>query len=398
MTPHSHRPRIGYVTATDSLDRRSWSGIHYFMSRALQRNCGEVCHLGPLNPPTRRLLAMFARKVQRLTGRVYNPLHTFLLARSYARLVERRVTAARCDVVFAPAGSTEIALVGLSVPIVYLSDATFALMHNYYPSFSNLLSVSAWEGNRIERRAIRNSSIAIFATEWAAESARRDYGADPAKTHVIPFGANLEEVPNREDALGRRRSSGCRMLFVGADWKRKGGDIAFDTLIALEKRGVMAELVVCGCRPPEGLEHPRVTVIPFLDKSEPAQRVRLTRLLSSADFFVLPTRAECSGIVFCEANAFGLPVIATDTGGTSCVVEDGRSGALLPLSAGAEDYADRILALSRDESQYRTLVEGGRSAFDARLNWDAWGERVAAVIAPCLGREARSSAHAAEGP
>ena len=380
----AHRPRIGYVTASDPTDRRAWSGIHYFMSKALERHCGEVHHLGPLAPRTKSLLRTLAAKTQRLTRRRYNPLHSLVLARSYARILERRIEAAKPDILFAPAGSTEIAFLRTAVPIVYLSDATFRLLHNYYPSFSNLLPVSIWEGNLIERRAIRRAAAAVFATEWAAKSALNDYGADPARVHVVPFGANLEDVPPREEALARTRSSGCRLLFVGADWPRKGGDIAYETLLELEKRGVSAELVVCGCRPPDGLTHPRLTVVPYIDKADPEQRGRLARLLSWADFFLLPTRAECSGIVFCEANAFGVPIIATDTGGVSCVVKYGRGGTLLPLSATGAHFADRIIELGVDAAHYHSLVLRGRSAFDNHLNWDTWGNRIAALMAQML--------------
>ena len=247
-------------------------------------------------------------------------------------------------------------------------------------SFSNLLPVSIWEGNLIERRAIRRAAAAVFATDWAAQSALNDYGADPRKVHVIPFGANLEEVPPRDEALRRTRSSGCRLVFVGADWGRKGGDIAYETLLELEKRGVAAELVVCGCHPPDGLAHARLTVIPYLDKANPDQRARLARLLSWADFFLLPTRAECSGIVFCEANAFGLPVLATDTGGVSCVLTAGRNGILMPLAARGYDYAELLVRLHRDEVRYRSLVQGARAAFEDRFTWDLWGERIATIL------------------
>jgi glycosyltransferase involved in cell wall biosynthesis len=346
-----------------------------------------------MSPRIKRALTMFSRKVHRLTGRAYNPLHSLLLAKSYAKIVERRIAAEDYDILFAPAGSTEIALVRTGVPIVYLSDATFALIHNYYPSFSNLLRVSVWEGHLIERLAVRKARAVVFATEWAAESARNDYRAQADKVHVVPFGANLDTVPDRNDALSRKTSSACRLLFVGTDWMRKGGDIAFETLVELEKRGVMAELVACGCRPPSRITHPRLTVIPFLNKSDPDQQARLVRLLSWADLFLLPTRAECSGIVFCEANAFGIPVVTTDTGGVSCVVKHGRNGILLPPAARGPEYAEKILELTSGERQYRALVDGSRTAFEQRLNWDVWGQRLASVIAQAEGRSTHFLAH-----
>ncbi|WP_137463714.1 glycosyltransferase, partial [Escherichia coli] len=44
---------------------------------------------------------------------------------------------------------------------------------------------------------------------------------------------------------------------------------------------------------------------------------------------LLPTIADCYGMVFCEAAAFGLPVVATDTGGVSSIVINERTGILI---------------------------------------------------------------------
>ena len=43
------RLRIGFITSTDPLDRRSWSGVHYSIFKALERNLGEVVALGPVS-------------------------------------------------------------------------------------------------------------------------------------------------------------------------------------------------------------------------------------------------------------------------------------------------------------------------------------------------------------
>jgi glycosyltransferase involved in cell wall biosynthesis len=62
------------------------------------------------------------------------------------------------------------------------------------------------------------------------------------------------------------------LLFVGRDWSRKGGDIAFKTLISLCERGVDAELVIVGSTPPPEIKHEKLRVIPYLDKNVPQQR------------------------------------------------------------------------------------------------------------------------------
>jgi glycosyltransferase involved in cell wall biosynthesis len=350
------------------------------MAGALQRHCGDVSFIGPLHSRTEWAGQWLDRWSQRLLGKRYDHLHSTLVSRRFGRMIAQRLSRQPFDVIFAPAASTEIAYLQTAVPIVYLSDATFALVHDYYPQFSNLLNVSIWEGHRIERLAIGKARAALYATGWAARSAQRDYGADPAKVVIAPFGANLDEVPDRRAALAKDRSDRCRLLFLGTDWERKGGAVAFDTLVELEDRGVKASLVVCGCNPPKHLSHPGMTVVPFLDKNVPAHRRTLTELMSSTDFLLLPTRAECSGIVFCEANAFGVPVVTTDTGGVSDVVKSAENGLLLPLTARGPEYAELIKSLWTDPIRYAALAESSRDRFEIHMTWDAWGATVSRVI------------------
>src|SRR5260370_37309453 len=155
--------------------------------------------------------------------------------------------------------------------------------------------------------AIKKASLLVYPSAWAAQSAIEDYHADKQKVHFMPFGANFEAIPPREIAEKRKKSDRCKLLFVGTDWQRKGGDIAFETLLKLEEMGIQAVLIVCGCTPPHTSSHERMTVIPFLDKNDEKQRQELEQLYVTSDFLLLPTRQECFGMVFCEASSFGLP-------------------------------------------------------------------------------------------
>src|SRR5581483_12346910 len=114
-----------------------------------------------------------------------------------------------------------------------------------------------------EALAIANASKLIYSSLWGANSAIETYHADERNVHVIPYGANLELPPAREAVLQKTRAGHCRLLFMAVSWQRKGGEIAFETLLQLEKLGIAAELIVCGCVPPKEFTHERMTVIPF---------------------------------------------------------------------------------------------------------------------------------------
>jgi glycosyltransferase involved in cell wall biosynthesis len=220
----------------------------------------------------------------------------------------------------------------------------------------------------------------LLTSHWAAESAVRDYGIDPAKVHVPYIGANLLDPPMREQLLPKRLGKTIRLLLVGVDWEIKGGAIALDALRALLAMGYDAELTVVGCRAPEGVSHQRMRVIPFLNKQVPEERQRFERLWFESDFFIFPTRFEAAGIVLCEAAAHGMPAIAARTGGVPSLVREGINGVTLPHDAGGGAYAEAIAALARDPDRYAALCESSRDEYETRLSWESWGKSVSRAI------------------
>ena len=64
--------------------------------------------------------------------------------------------------------------------------------------------------------------------------------------------------------------------------------------------------------------------IAVVTAADPQNRQRLEQIVSKSHRLLLPTRAECYGIVFCEANAYGLPVFATRVGGIPTIVKEGH--------------------------------------------------------------------------
>jgi glycosyltransferase involved in cell wall biosynthesis len=374
------RLRIAYVTMRDANDRRSWSGTLYNMAQALQRHCGDVLHVNPLEPRSLKVKKLISRFARRLTARNYLYTNTTSVAKETSRMAEERLSRLEYDVIFAPVGSGLTAQLQTSAPIVYLSDTTVRLMFGYNWEFSRLFPSNARMADELERQAVEKASQLVYPSSWAAASARDDYNADPSKINVVPFGANLDSAPTREVALRVSDGDRCQLLFVGVDWKYKGGEIAFEALLELERSGVAADLTIVGCTPPPSVRHPHLRVFPFLNKNNESERAQLNRLYSEADFFILPTRAECFGIAMCEASAFGIPVLSTKTGGVPGVVREGVNGFLFSLDARGDRYAARIRELCSNPTNYQKLRHSSREEFEARLNWDAWGAQMNAIL------------------
>ena len=383
--PILNRPRIVFLTAADAKDRRSWSGTHYYMAQALQKHCGDIFYIGPMKPNLVKVGRLLDKISTKLFGKKYKFEYSFLLAKKYAQIAEKKFVEKSFDVIFAPAASSQIIFLNSPAPIIYLSDTTFRLLYMASAPYSRLLNISINEGEKMERLALHKADFVLYPSTWAANSAIDDYHVRKEKVHVIPFGANLDNIPCSETVLKRKKSNQCRLLFLGVDWQRKGGEIAFETLLKLEEFGIEAELIVCGCKPPSKFFHDRMTVIPLLDKNDEEQHSKLMNLFLTSDFLFLPTRSECYGIVFCEANAFGLPVITTNSGGVSGVITNGQNGFMLPITAKGSDYAKLISEIYQDDQRYYQLVKSSRSAFEKRLNWDAWALEVKKIITQISG-------------
>ena len=390
-TVNKKRLRIGFLTAHDPMDRRAWSGTIYNMATSLERDAGEIISLGPAFTGHEERIISWDRKARNWFSKGYDFEHSLYQSMGYAGVFNIRLQRNPVDVIFAPAASTEIAMLKTHIPIVYLSDSTFAAICGYYPDYSNFLAISQTEANFIERLAIRKASKLIYSSRWAAHSAIRDYGANDERVYVFPFGANIDTPPSRENIATRRSGACVRLLFIGVDWQRKGGAIAFDTLKALERMGMPARLTVVGCTPPAEFSHVAMTVIPFLNKNDSADRTQLSKLYLDSDIFILPTRAECTPIVFCEAAAFGLPVFATATGGVASVIENALTGRLFPLEAEGNDYANAIAELWHNPSRLDEMRAASRVHFESHLNWDAWGKQAAKVINAAAGIETLGS-------
>lgn len=389
---------IVFLSSADPLDKRAWSGTLYYMAEALKQHCGEITFIGPGYAFKERSQGRAVRrKLRYLIKRYFTSTLLFtegrkrfvsdyrvFMAKRFVKRAAQQLADKEFDVIIAPASTTEIAFLDTEIPVVLVEDATFATLKDYYPQYTNLSQRAARQMDRLYRQAVQKADLLLYTSSWAANSAIDDYQADARAVHVVPLGANLDRPPLETVAQRKHKSDRCRLLFMGFDWERKGGDIAFETLLQLEERGIPTELIVCGCVPPRKIAHEHLRCIPYLDKNDARQYMMLEELYLTADFLILPTRSECFGLVFCEASAFALPIIATQTGGVPEVVRSGENGVTLPLDARGPQYAQAIADIYQNDELYAQMVQASRKAYEERLNWDSWGMTVKKLLTDIL--------------
>lgn len=375
MTPP--RPPLTIVLSSyhDSEDVNAFSTTIYHMAQALK---AEIPDLEIVRFPRIflhwRLVQAILRRLPFIRPANRDYFLKFCAWRFATRFRNRRV--AVINVVDSPLAI----FLSKKLPVINVSDATHALLEtSYYGVYDGLSDEDTALQHRADRAAI-HSLHACFSSAWALDSAVRDYGGNPENLSVISWGCNLPGLP-RDQARLVADDSRCRLLFVGAQWRRKGGDMVLQVARLLHVRGLPVSVDLAGVRPedpfPDGVD---VTYHGRLDKNDPAQLEQMIELYRRATFFVLPTKQDCTPMVFSEANMLGTPAVTSDVGGVSSVVRHGKNGLVLPADAKASDFADAIEALWKDSSRYEALRRSSRTEYEERLNWKTWAHEIVRLI------------------
>jgi glycosyltransferase involved in cell wall biosynthesis len=379
------RLKIGFASRWSPLDKHSWSGtVHYTYEQIKKRHEVEVFQF-----EWNWLLREWLTTQKSFNRRLWGKQTSVEFLRSYSKYFSRKLTEELkrrpVDCLFVPASSQLIAFAETSIPIIYMTDATFSQLQGYYPGFSNLPKYNVRLGIELDKTAFLRSAHCMLASEWNRRSAVSDYGIPEKKITVTPCGANLDKIPVSA-SLNFDFSRQCRLLFLAVDWQRKGGNIVLEAFRKIREHNPAAKLSIIGCLPPENITNDgSITVIPFLDKNDPTDLQRLDEVFRNTDLLFLPTRAECAGVVFSEASAYGIPSVSTDTGGVTTYVKEGVNGFTLPLNAGPDEYAKIILQLISDQGKMPSLKRSTRLFYEEHLSWDLWGHQFS-ELAGALGR------------
>ncbi len=191
---------------------------------------------------------------------------------------------------------------------------------------------------RANRRCLQRAVHVVAWSEWTKQGIVDGYGVPAGRVTVIPPGVTpslwyrpLPDTPS---------TGPVRILFVGGDLQRKGGDVLLAAFAALRRElpGVELHLVTKTSVP----EQPGVHVHGGLGPNSP----ELIALYHHSDIFCLPTRGDCLPMVLSEAGAAGLPLVSTAVAGIPEIVRDGETGIVVPVDdAAALTSALRSLAV-----------------------------------------------------
>lgn len=221
-----------------------------------------------------------------------------------------------------------------------------------------LLAIQArWEGLNARR-----ADLVMVTSQYCADVARREYGVPASRIAIVPEPIDLETWDDHFARAGRRSRSGPVVLSVARMYPRKRLSDLLRAAAVLRGRIPAARVRIVG-RGPEWDAlvrlHAELGLGEWVEFLGDVSLRQLAEEYVSADVFCLPSVQEGFGIVFLEAMAARLPVVACRVAAIPEVVSDGVTGVLVaPRDPAA--LADALESLLKDVVRATRLGLEGR--------------------------------------
>ncbi|MGR9085954.1 MAG: glycosyltransferase family 4 protein [Gammaproteobacteria bacterium] len=257
------------------------------------------------------------------------------------------------------------------VPHFVYTDHTH-LANLQYPGFKRERLLSrAWID--CEKEIYRNASLNFSMSSNISRSMIEDYGCAPDTVACVYCGANVQA--KEDDVFDDSRFAKKNILFVGVDWQRKGGPVLVEAFRTVLETYPDATLTIVGCNP--DIELPNCQVVGRIPLPE------VKKYFEQASVFCLPTTLEPFGIVFLEAMAHKLPIIASNIGAIPDFVFDGSNGYKVEPND-PHRLARRLIEMVGSPERCKSFGEYGHRLFWDRYTWKKTGERIREKIEPLL--------------
>jgi phosphatidyl-myo-inositol dimannoside synthase len=300
--------------------------------------------------------------------------------------------ARRLDAVVARTGA-EVVLFGDAFPLALMGSRlaeggtpSVVLAHGF-DYWLSTMPVAHSVMKRMTRPALRVAGCSEFISRRVRTAVPRD-----VPVSVLHPGADVErfrpDLPTAD--IRERHGLGDRPLIVCVSRlvPRKGQDVLIESMRSIQRRVPEASLLIVGSGPYESklralAEHAPTRSVTFAGE---VPEDDLPRYYAAGDVFAMPCRTrragmdvEGLGIVYLEAAATGLPVVAGDSGGAPEAVVEGETGWVVP-GRSVTAVAARASMLLADPAAVRAAGEKGRAWVEREWRWDGLAARLGGLL------------------
>ena len=196
------------------------------------------------------------------------------------------------------------------------------------------------------------------------------YSCKPDKVVCVYAGSNIR-VP--DEALENKNYENKNILFVGRNWERKGGPELIEAFKIVLKTYPDARLTIIGSSPK--LNIPNCDVLGHVSIED------LSRTYSKTSVFCLPTKLEPFGIVFIEAMAHKIPVVANNIGAIPDFISNNENGFLVEPN-NVEQLANALIDLIGNSKKCQKFGEKACQIVNEKYSWEKVGIKLKRNIKP----------------
>lgn len=379
--PRHTKRGILFAYHGDPDDVRAADGVPYWTMKMLSASERVSRADGLLTRPSPQLALRAAYHKARREA-FWLDVEPEILEKHFAQL-RQAVRQGRFHGVFSPCSRAATHL-GEKTPVVLCAAAPFGANADSAPEHVSLVPRSRENAFIQEKRALERCAAVIYPSRWAADAAVSQHGADPRKIHVAPFGANVPEPDDAAvaEAAQQRTLEPVRVVAVARSWSLDRAAFLIEACrLGWPDGGVRLDLVV-------GPDAPGAASLPgFVHlheirgvTTEEAWSATLSPLLAKAALMVAPAFGAAYDLTAASAAAWGVPVVSPRVGAMDVIVDDGRTGLLLPTDATAREYGDALRGLVADADAHRAMGQRARARYTEALSWDHFSWVVAGVF------------------
>lgn len=368
--------KIAYISIDDPKDYISWSGLKLNIYKTIKALNHDVKILGPLKD-LKRLPFVINREVFKIFNLKYDSERKNILSSLYSKKIDKFISKNKVDLVFT-SDSYLVSHLETKIPIVIWLDVTYKTYFDHYFKDEKIHKTSFYEANHLEKLALKKAKKIILTSEWSRKETIKNYNINPKKIEIIPFGSNLDHT--RRIISKKNYKKNLDLVSIGVDWKRKGMDKAVKITKNLNQIGLNTRLHIIGSKNNNKKLPSYIHQLGFLNKNLKKDRMKIINTLLNSDFHILMTEKEACGVVFAEANSFGVYNITNDVGGVKGMIKNNVNGKLFNLKDDESKIAKYIFRIFKNKKKYHELRKNSLTYYNTKLNWEANAAKLQAIL------------------
>lgn len=350
-----------FVRQWDKIPEKTWSGTPYHLRKAL-RKYYEITNI--------ELKSHFLRDYLVKLKLLKNDCSNDNILRNRKHIKNKVIKSSNPIFQFAEISESKNSYIFIDLCVDFLFSLSKTNKELFIKSgFGNVDEIFLERRKKLQNFYLSNNCKHVFTMgKWLRNYLIENHIVESPKVTAVGGGINVDETK-----IDYSLKKGNKILFIGRDFERKGGDLVLKAFKILKNKYKNLELYIIG--PAKNPISEQMEGCFFIGDVESKD---LYYYYNLCDVFCMPSYFEAYGLVFIEALCFGLPVIARNAFEMTFLVENGKTGYLLENES-PEELADFILkALSNNKMQ--EYVKALKSELLRKYTWDSVANKCYDVI------------------